>query len=599
VVGGVPQANVAVPGQAVVVRLMPVPTGMPEEELADVVAQEAINHVPFPMREANLDWSIMGATERTDADGVRRVDVILAAIQKTIVDSYWRLAETAGVRLGRIDISSLAATRALSFAGYLQPNDKLTMSVIIRHDATDINLIKNGMPLFSRSVLLGVETLGEAISRSLDVHLDDALNLLPQIQLFGMSPATPELGQAAQIARTVFGDITDEVSRSFEFYRSQVGEVVVDQIILAGSGCRVPSLDQFISNRLNVSTVVANPLRQVTYDPDLVPEERRPGQTITLGAVLEPDAVPVPVVELDLNKEGPSAGVLEGMEERPTVRIIPQETPWFMPALAGGIALTVVSGALWGYFSQVDVPRKQSELEELQRQIEDGKKQLKDLDQLKSDNSVLAQKKRLLDGIVNERQPWSRVLDVVRQSAPPGVRVKKLVLNGNVLQVEGTAVDFTSVSYLAINMGGSTLLSDSTVDFASRDDKEPRMIDFGVSARIRPGAGALGPAAERVASRPQVLDFYADWCGPCKEMKPVLDEAKTKYGDRVDFVAVNADDPGNRPLMDKYKVTALPTLCFLDSKGQLIEQIVGFDGSAPIVAALEKVTQVATSGGTR
>src|SRR5581483_3444131 len=99
--------NVAVPGQNVVIRLMPVPVGMPEEELADVVTQEAINHVPYPIAEANLDWAIMHATERTDGDGVRRVDVILAAIQKPIVDSYWRMADAAGVRLGKLDMSSL------------------------------------------------------------------------------------------------------------------------------------------------------------------------------------------------------------------------------------------------------------------------------------------------------------------------------------------------------------------------------------------------------------------------------------------------------------------------------------------------------------
>ena len=67
-----PIVNVAVPAQAVVIRLMPVPVGMPPEELADVVTQEATNHVPFPITEANLDWCQMNATERTDPDGVRR-----------------------------------------------------------------------------------------------------------------------------------------------------------------------------------------------------------------------------------------------------------------------------------------------------------------------------------------------------------------------------------------------------------------------------------------------------------------------------------------------------------------------------------------------
>jgi type IV pilus assembly protein PilM len=112
-----PIINVSVPAQAVVIRLMPVPVGMPPEELADVVTQEATNHVPFPISEANLDWCQMNATERTDPDGVRRVDVILSAIQHSIVESYWRMADVAGVKLGRVEVSSLSVIRGLSSSG--------------------------------------------------------------------------------------------------------------------------------------------------------------------------------------------------------------------------------------------------------------------------------------------------------------------------------------------------------------------------------------------------------------------------------------------------------------------------------------------------
>ena len=596
--GAVPALNVIVPGQSVVVRLMPVPTGMPEEELAEVVAQEAINHVPFPIREANLDWSIMPATERTDADGVRRVDVILAAIQKTIIDAYWRMADAAGVRVGKVDISPLAAVRSLSFAGYLQQPDQLTMAVNIRHDATDIVLVRNGMPLFTRSVLLGVETLAEAVSRSLDAHLDESLAMLAHIPLFGMTAAEPRVGQAAQIARTVFGDITDEVGRSLEFYRSQVGDVAIAEILLIGPGCIVPQVDQFIANRLNIQTTVVDPLRDMLYDSTLVVPEKRPAHALAVGSAVEPAWLPVPTVDLDLNKEGPSAAISEGMEARPTVRIVPEaETPWFVPALAGGLASLAIIAGLWAYFSQYDVPKKQAELDRLEQEIELGKRQLKNLTALREENQQLQRKKQVLDTIINEGRPWAAVLDTVRNSTPPGIQVRKIVLSGNSLTVEGNAVDFTKVSHMAINLDGSPLLDDSTVNLAKRQmTTDPRVIDFSINARIRTEAGG---GAVQVASRPQVLDFYADWCGPCKQMKPVIEEAKRKYGDKVEFVALNADDPANRPLMDKYKVKSIPNLCFLDARGNLVEQIVGFEGPYPIYSALERVTAVAQTGTTR
>jgi len=502
-----PVVNIAVPGQSVVIRLMPVPTGMPPDELADVVAQEAINHVPFPMSEANLDWSMMQATERTDADGVRRVDVILAAIQKAIVDTYWRMTESAGVTLGKIDTSSMAVIRALSLAGYLGHNEQLTMSVNIRHDATDINLIKSGMPLFSRSVLLGLETLEEAVSRSLEIHLEDSLELLPQIQLFGRSQSATDqrISQAVQIARTVFGDITDEVGRSLEFYRSQVGEVQIDQIVLCGAGCVVPQIEQFIANRLNINTVVANPFRDVIYDSSLVPQDRLAAQAIPMGVVIDPDWMPVATVDLDLNKEGPSAGILETVATRPTVRITAEETPWFKPALAGGIVILLVITALWAYVAHYEVPKKQKELAEVKAAIDTANNQLKDLDTVKDQNNQLRRKKQLLDSIITHGQPLAAILQVVSENTPSGVQVKKLFVSGNSVGIEGAAVDFLSVSNLAVNLNDSRLLTDSTVDWAKRDETtDPRVIGFSVTAKLRRAAGSL-PAVSEDLKRPSEL----------------------------------------------------------------------------------------------
>lgn len=493
-----PVVNAVVPGQSVVIRLMPVPTGMPPDELADVVTQEAINHVPFPLKEANLDWSIMPATERTDPDGVRRVDVILAAIQKAIVDSYWRMAESAGVTLGRLDISSLAAIRALSFGGYLDQPEHLFMSVNIRNEATDINIIRSGMPLFTRSVLLGLETLGEAVARSLDIGLEDAMNLLPQIQLFGMGGVDARTGQAAQIARTVFGDITDEVGRSLEFYRSQVGDVQIDQIILCGPGCLVPQLDEFMSNRLNIGTVLANPFRALAAGSALVPDGRAAAETMITGSIVEAGWAPVITVDLDLNKEGPSAGALEGLEGvsmRPTVRIAEEDTPWFLPVLAGGIVASLAVVGTWLYFSQMDAPTKQKEIADLSAQISAGKVGLTNLGKMREENLALSRKKQVLDEIVKYGRPWAAVMKTLGDNTPPGVQIKRVVINGNRLKIEGNAVDFKQISDLVVNMGGSPLFKDSLITQAKRDTQnDGRVIEFAVESHVPP-PGALSSIA--------------------------------------------------------------------------------------------------------
>lgn len=478
--GPSPVVNVAVPAQAVVIRLMPIPTGMPPEELADVVTQEATNHVPFPIGDANLDWCLMPATERTDSDGVRRVDVILSAIQRSIIESYWRMADSAGVKLGRVEISSLSVIRSLALAGYLGSTGHLSMIVNIRQDATDINVVRSAMPLFGRSIILGLETLTESVSRSLEIHFDQAMDLLPEVPLVG-PPADARIGQAAQIARTVFGDITDELVRSLEFYKSQVGDVKVDQVILTGPGCMVPGVDQFITNKLGLKTLIADPMRDMVVNPSIIGERLRPVLASLVGSSLETGWCPSFTVDLDLNKEGRLPLLYD---ERQTQRIVEEEdiTPWFKPVVLSGLVLSTVSVLAWAFFTFYDLPRLHTEVETVGQDVLKAKKQLAEISKMKQTNNALAKKRQVLDGVVKRAVPWSALLDSIRTNTPQGVRIDKILSSGSDVKVEGSAQDFTSVSNFAINLGGSPLVTASSVEWATRNEKVPEAINFCVTA---------------------------------------------------------------------------------------------------------------------
>jgi thioredoxin 1 len=91
--------------------------------------------------------------------------------------------------------------------------------------------------------------------------------------------------------------------------------------------------------------------------------------------------------------------------------------------------------------------------------------------------------------------------------------------------------------------------------------------------------------------KPKVIDFYADWCGPCKALKPVLEKTKKKYEDKVEFVALNADDEETQKLMEKYGVSALPTLVFLAPDGEMVTYSVGFSGEENITWSIKTLLQ--------
>lgn len=518
--GQTPILNVVVPAQAVVIRLMPVPTGMPDDELADVVTQEATNHVPFPINDANLDWALMPATERTDFDGVRRVDVILAAIQRNIIEAFWRMADAAGAKLGRVEVSSLAVIRSMALSGYLGSSGHLSMIVNMRQDATDINIVRSCMPLFGRSVILGVETMTEAVSRSLDMPFDQALDMLPEISIFNPTPTDARMGQAAQVARTIFSDISDELAKSLDFYRSQVGDVKMDQVILAGPGCMVPNLDQFFQNKLNIRTVISDPMRDIKHDETEIVDRMRPIVAALIGSAIEPSWNPAYTVDLDLNKEGRVPLLFDERATQTMTKDLSIGPPaWQKPVLIGGVALLSLFLTAFGVLKFIDIPAKEKEIESLVAAVAAGNQQLKTMTAEKQENTVLSARKRVLDALLKKHNRWSSLLSELTVDTPKGVQIERIFLRGKEMKVEGIAIDFNSVSNLAINMGGSTYLQDSQVDWITREEKIPEILDFSISAKLSnanissttlPGKTHRPAETERISQSQGLAQFIAE-----------------------------------------------------------------------------------------
>lgn len=261
----------AVSGQAAIIRPRIKFPAIPIKELKEVVLHDAERYIPFPIQDVYIDFQVTGTVEE---EGMSKYDVLLVTAQKQLIDTYLETFAQAELELVAVDVASFAVMRALSPVGEDEPEEdgQLNVLILIRGETTDLNVIQNGAPLFSRSIPLGSSTFIETIASNMGLGFEEAVALYERLEIPVIGDETfddPMVERAAEEVRFLLKDLTNEIQKSIEyFHQSQQDYTRIQQMVLSDRGAKVKRLDQYFSHQLGIDVEIADPIKHLYFNED-------------------------------------------------------------------------------------------------------------------------------------------------------------------------------------------------------------------------------------------------------------------------------------------------------------------------------------------
>ena len=250
-------AAAAVAGSAVITKVIPMPGDLDEDDMESQVELEAVNYIPYPIEEVNLDFEVLGQMP----GNAEMVQVLLAASRTENVDARVAALELGGLTARVMDVEAFAIENAFSLLadGLSAPRDGIVAMVDTGATMTTLNVLRAQRSIYTREQVFGGKQLTDEVMRRYGLSYEEAGLAKRQ----GGLPESYDI----EVLEPFKEAMVQQVSRLLQFFYAGSEFNRVDQIVLAGGCASIPGIAAMVEEQLGVPTVIANPLAQMTLGP--------------------------------------------------------------------------------------------------------------------------------------------------------------------------------------------------------------------------------------------------------------------------------------------------------------------------------------------
>lgn len=255
----VKDATISVSGHAsVIIKRIALPL-MSEEELSESIKFEAEQYIPFNIEDINLDYQILGQRHEEN-----KMDVLLVAAKKDKINEYVSVTREAGLNPVIVDVDAFALENMYEI-NYETPAGKNIALVNIGATTININILKDGVSIFTRNSSIGGNLISETIQRELGVSYDDAERLKAgeAVEIRGFSQE--DIRTALIVA---MDDVVEEALKTFNYFRSTTNYAEdINEIILSGGCALMKDFISLLSEKVGIEVKTVKPFKNIRIPP--------------------------------------------------------------------------------------------------------------------------------------------------------------------------------------------------------------------------------------------------------------------------------------------------------------------------------------------